>query len=193
MCRRIIYQKAWANPSGIEFAFSRINEQDKLKKEGYYMKRIILVLALALIAGYAESLIPVAIAIPGVKLGAANSVVLILLYMVGVKEAFIVNVSRVVLSGFLFGSMSSILYSLSGAVFSLFIMTLLKKTDRFSVSGVSSAGGVFHNIGQLAMAALVLESAAVWYYLPVLIISGSITGLLIGVLTGEIRKRISAI
>ena len=150
-----------------------------------------LVLALALIAGYVESLVPVAIAIPGIKLGTANSVILILLYMVGVKEAFMVNLSRVVLSGFLFGSMSSILYSLSGAIVSLFIMILLKKTDRFSISGVSMAGGVAHNIGQLMMASFVLETTAVWYYLPVLILSGSITGLLIGVLTGEIRKRIS--
>ena len=149
-----------------------------------------LVLALALMAGCVESLIPVAIAIPGIKLGGANSVILILLYMVGVKESFIVNISRVVLSGFLFGSMSSILYSLSGAILSLLIMTLLKKTDRFSISGVSMAGGVAHNIGQLTIAALVLETSAVWYYLPVLIISGSLTGLLIGFLTGEIRKRI---
>ena len=152
-----------------------------------------LVLALALIAGYAESLVPVAVAIPGIKLGAANSVILILLYTVGIKEAYIVNISRVVLSGFLFGSMSSILYSLSGAVVSLFIMTLMKKTNRFSIDGVSMAGGVFHNVGQLLMAALVLETVAVWYYLPVLIISGSITGWLVGFLTGEIRKRIAGV
>ena len=149
-----------------------------------------LVLALALIAGYVEILVPVALAIPGIKLGAANSVILILLYMVGVKETFLVNISRVVLAGFLFGSMSSVLYSLSGAVLSLFVMTLLKKTDCFSISGVSMAGGVFHNIGQLTMAAVVLETTAVWYYLPVLIVSGSVTGLLIGFLTGEIYKRI---
>ena len=108
-----------------------------------------LVLALALMAGYVESLIPVTVAIPGIKLGAANSVILILLYMVGSREAFLVNISRVVLSGFLFGSMSSILYSLSGAVLSLLIMTVLKKTDCFSISGVSMAGGAFHNIVNL--------------------------------------------
>ena len=152
-----------------------------------------LILALALIAGYIESLVPVVVAIPGIKLGAANSVILILLYMVGVKEAYFVNITRVMLAGFLFGSMSSILYSLSGAVLSMLLMTLLKKTDRFSISGVSMAGGVFHNVGQLMMAAWVLETTAVWYYLPVLIISGSITGLLIGFLTGEICKRIAYI
>ena len=149
-----------------------------------------LVLALALIAGYVEYLVPVAVAIPGIKLGTANSVILILLYMVGIREAFIVNISRVVLSGFLFGSMSSIIYSLSGAVVSLLIMICLKKTDRFSISGVSIAGGVAHNVGQLITACFVLETGAVWYYLPVLLIAGSITGALIGVLTGEIRKRI---
>ena len=138
-------------------------QDNKIKKTAFCG----LVLALALIAGYAENLVPVAVAIPGIKLGAANSVILILLYMVGVKEAFLVNISRALLSGFLFGSMSSILYSLSGAVLSLVVMTLLKKTDRFSISGVSMAGGVFHNIGQLTMAALVLETTAVWYYLPV--------------------------
>lgn len=161
-------------------------QDNKIKKTAFCG----LVLALALIAGYAENLVPVAVAIPGIKLGAANSVILILLYMVGVKEAFLVNIGRALLSGFLFGSMSSILYSLSGAVLSLVVMTLLKKTDRFSISGVSMAGGVFHNIGQLTMAALVLETTAVWYYLPVLIITGSITGFLIGSLSGEIYKRI---
>lgn len=161
-------------------------QDNKIKKTAFCG----LVLALALIAGYAENLVPVAFAIPGIKLGAANSVILILLYMVGVKEAFLVNISRALLSGFLFGSMSSILYSLSGAVLSLVVMTLLKKTDRFSISGVSMAGGVFHNIGQLTMAALVLETTAVWYYLPVLIITGSITGFLIGSLSEEIYKRI---
>ena len=161
-------------------------QDNKIKKTAFCG----LVLALALIAGYAENLVPVAVAIPGIKLGAANSVILILLYMVGVKEAFLVNISRALLSGFLFGSMSSILYSLSGAVLSLLVMTLLKKTDRFSISGVSMAGGIFHNIGQLTMAALVLETTAVWYYLPVLIITGSITGFLIGSLSGEIYKRI---
>lgn len=149
-----------------------------------------MMLALALIAGYAESLIPVTFAVPGIKLGAANSVVLLVLYAVGVREAFLVNISRVFLSGFLFGSMSSVLYSLCGAVLSLLVMAFLKKTKRFSISGVSMAGGAFHNIGQLAAAAFIVETSAVWYYLPVLLLSGVVTGFLIGVLTGEICKRI---
>ena len=148
-----------------------------------------LMLALALIASYVESLIPVPIPVPGIKLGVANSVVLILLYYTNAKTAWGISVARVVLSGFLFGSLSSILYSLSGAILSLLIMTLIKKRDCFTMTGVSVAGGVSHNIGQLIMAFLVLESGALWYYLPVLLVSGCVTGYLIGILGKEIFKR----
>lgn len=148
-----------------------------------------LMLALALIASYVESLIPVPIPVPGIKLGVANSVVLILLYYTNAKTAWGISVARVVLSGFLFGSLSSILYSLSGAILSLLVMTLIKKRDCFTMTGVSVAGGVSHNIGQLIMAFLVLESGALWYYLPVLLVSGCVTGGLIGILGKEIFKR----
>ena len=145
-----------------------------------------LMLALALIASYVESLIPIPIPIPGIKLGVANSIVLILLYMTDVKTSWLVSISRVVLVGFLFGSMSSILYSLSGAVLSLLIMIWVKKRNCFTMTGVSVTGGVSHNIGQLLMAFLVLESEAVWYYLPVLLVSGLVTGSIIGILGKEI-------
>ncbi len=148
-----------------------------------------LMLALALIASYVESLIPVPIPVPGIKLGVTNSIILILLYYTNEKMAWGISVARVVLSGFLFGSLSSILYSLSGALFSLLVMTLIKKRDCFTMTGVSVAGGVSHNIGQIIMAFLVLESKAVWYYLPVLMIAGCITGCLIGILGKEIFKR----
>ncbi len=148
-----------------------------------------LMLALALIASYVESLIPVPIPVPGIKLGVANSVVLILLYYTNTKTAWGISIARVILSGFLFGSLSSILYSLSGAVLSLLIMSLCKKRNCFTMTGVSVAGGVSHNVGQMMMAYLVLESGAVWYYLPVLMISGCITGSIIGVLGKEIFKR----
>ena len=148
-----------------------------------------LMLALALIASYVESLIPVPIPVPGIKLGVANSVVLILLYYANIKTAWGISVARVVLSGFLFGSLSSILYSLSGAVLSLLIMSFIKKRDCFTMTGVSVAGGVSHNIGQLIMAFLVLESSALWYYLPILLLSGCVTGGLIGILGKEIFNR----
>lgn len=149
-----------------------------------------LMLALALIASYVESLIPVPIPIPGIKLGVANSIVLILLYMADGKTTWAVSISRVVLVGFLFGSMSSILYSLSGAVLSLLIMIWVKKRNCFTMTGVSVTGGVSHNMGQLIMAFLVLESDAVWYYLPILMVSGVVTGSIIGILGKEIFKRI---
>lgn len=149
-----------------------------------------LMLALSLIASYAESLIPVVIPVPGVKLGAANSIMVFLLYFAGAKEAVLVNICRVFLSGFLFGNMAAILYSLSGALFSFLAMVLLKKTDRLSIAGVSMAGGVFHNIGQLITASFILKTLTVWYYLPVLLLSGTLTGSLIGILTEEIRRRI---
>ncbi len=148
-----------------------------------------LMLALALIASYVESLIPVPIPVPGIKLGVANSVVLILLYYTNAKTAWGISVGRVVLSSFLFGSLSSILFSLSGAILSLLVLTLIKKCDCFTMTGVSVAGGVSHNIGQLIMAFLVLESGALWYYLPVLLVSGCVTGGLIGILGKEIFKR----
>lgn len=147
-------------------------------------------ISLALIFSYVETLIPIHLGIPGVKLGLANLVIVITLYKMGTKEAYILSVVRVMLAGFIFGNMFSILYSMSGGLLSLSVMTLLKKTDKFSVMGVSMAGGVFHNIGQLLMAAIVLESLSITYYMPVLLISGVLTGFLIGFIANEMLKRL---
>lgn len=146
--------------------------------------------ALALIFSYVETLIPIHIGIPGVKLGLANLIVVIALYRIGVRESYVLSVLRVILAGFLFGNLFAILYSLAGGLFSLTVMAFLKKTEKFSVLGVSMTGGVFHNIGQLLMAAIVLESLSITYYLPVLLISGIVTGLLIGIVANEMLKRV---
>ena len=146
--------------------------------------------ALALIFSYVETLIPIHLGIPGVKLGLANLIIVITLYKMGTKEAYILSIVRVVLAGFIFGNMFSILYRMSGGLLSLSVMTLLKKTDKFSVMGISMAGGVFHNVGQLLMAAIVLESLSITYYLPVLLISGVLTGFLIGFIANEMLKRL---
>ena len=146
--------------------------------------------ALALIFSYVETLIPIHIGIPGVKLGLANLIVVIALYRMGVREAYVLSVVRVILAGFLFGNLFAILYSLAGGLLSLTVMVFLKKTEKFSVLGVSMAGAVFHNIGQLIMAAIVLESLSITYYLPVLMISGIVTGLLIGIVANEMLKRV---
>lgn len=149
--------------------------------------------ALALIFSYVETLIPIHIGIPGVKLGLANLIVVIALYRMGVREAYVLSVVRVILAGFLFGNLFAILYSLAGGLLSLTVMVFLKKTEKFSVLGVSMAGAVFHNIGQLIMAAIVLESLSITYYLPVLMISGIVTGLLIGIVANEMLKRVRSL
>ena len=149
--------------------------------------------ALALILSYVETLIPINFGIPGAKLGLANLIIVIVLYKTDWKEALLLSVTRIVLVGFLFGNMFSILYSLAGGILSLAVQAVLKKQGSFSVAGVSIAGGVSHNIGQLIVAMIVVETYQVGYYLPVLLIAGVLTGLLIGVISGEVLKRIRQI
>jgi heptaprenyl diphosphate synthase len=146
--------------------------------------------ALALIFSYVESLIPIHFGIPGVKLGLANLIIVIALYKMSINEVYILSVIRIVLAGFMFGNLFAILYSLAGGMLSLTIMCILKKIDKFSAYGVSMAGGVFHNVGQLLMAAIVLESVSIGYYFPVLLISGLATGFVIGVIANEMIKRL---
>ena len=146
--------------------------------------------ALALIFSYVESLIPFHIGIPGVKLGLANLITVIALYKMDFPSALFIGVTRVILAGLIFGNLFSIIYGLAGAVLSLLVMYLLKRTDQFSMIGVSIAGGVFHNIGQLLVAMAVVETFNVVYYLPVLLIAGLITGLIIGIVAGEMYKRL---
>ena len=145
--------------------------------------------ALALIFSYVETLIPFQIGIPGVKLGLANLIVVVALYKMGGKDAMLLSVTRIVLSASLF----SILYSLAGGLLSLAVMVILKKRGSFSVFGVSMAGGVFHNVGQLIVAMLVVETFSVAYYVPVLLIAGVITGFIIGVVANEMLKRLGSI
>ena len=146
--------------------------------------------ALALIFSYVELLIPINFGIPGAKLGLANLVIIIVLYQTDWKEALLLSVVRIVLAGFLFGNLFGILYSLAGGILSLAVMALLKRSGAFSIIGVSMAGGVSHNVGQLIMAMLVVETYAVGYYLPVLLIAGLITGTLIGIAGREMLKRL---
>lgn len=149
--------------------------------------------ALALIFSYVETLIPVSFGIPGVKLGLANLIIVTALYKMRLRDVYVLSVTRVVLSGLIFGNYISILYSLSGGLLSLFVMSALKKRDSFSVMGVSVAGGVFHNIGQLLIAMLIVETFSVSYYIPVLLAAGTATGLVIGILAGQILKRLKNI
>lgn len=147
--------------------------------------------ALALIFSYVETLIPISFGVPGVKIGLANLVVVIALYKIALKKAYLLSVVRVLLAGFLFGNYFSIIYSLAGALLSLTVMAVLKKAGGFSIIGVSIAGGVFHNIGQLFVAMLVVETFRVAYYVPVLLIAGLLTGCVIGILSQEMLRRLT--
>ena len=149
-----------------------------------------LLTALGLIIGYIEFLIPIPLGIPGVKPGFANIVIVWALYSLGPWEALMINGMRIFLSGFLFGNFSMILYSLAGAAVSFLCMCLAKKSGLFSMTGVSMIGGVMHNVGQLLVAMAVLETVSLVYYGPVLLTAEVITGFLIGIVTGEVKKRI---
>ena len=147
--------------------------------------------ALAMIFGYVEALIPFNFGIPGVKLGLANLVIVVALYMLPAHQVFFIQITRIVLVSFLFGNLSMMLYSLAGGLLSFLVMSLLKKAGGFSVMGVSIAGGVTHNIGQLIVAMLVVKNMKIAYYASVLMIAGLITGGLIGMLAQRIQLHIN--
>ena len=149
-----------------------------------------LLTALALIASYIELLIPIPIGIPGIKLGLANLIIVWALYTMKPGEALAINGMRILLVGFMFGNLSMILYSLAGAALSFLCMYLAMKTKSFSEIGISMIGGVMHNVGQLIVAMLVLETVSLAYYGPVLLIAGLLTGFLIGIITRETLQRI---
>ena len=142
-----------------------------------------MLVALAMIFSYVESLIPINFGVPGMKLGVANLVTVTGLYFLEIPA---VSVLRVLLTGFLFGNGMSIIYSLAGAVVSLLAMVLVKKMDGISIVGVSITGGVFHNIGQILVAMAVVENLKLIYYLPVLLVAGTVTGFVIGIVAGKI-------
>ena len=150
--------------------------------------------SLALIFSYIEAILPAAPGIPGIKLGIANLVVIIAMYRLDSRYALTINLIRIFLAGFMFSGLYGAIYSLCGCILSFAVMCLLKKSDAFSVVGVSMGGGVAHNIGQLSIAAILVSSPQIFYYLPVLIISGTVSGILIGwlgwILLEHIPKRL---
>lgn len=145
-------------------------------------------IALAMIFSYIEVLIPFSFGIPGVKLGVANIVVVTGLYMLKPQEVLFISILRIMLIGLLFGNVMTLSYSLAGGVLSFVVMYLFKKIDSFSVIGVSAAGGVFHNLGQIIVAAFILKNEKILYYFPVLIIAGVVTGVLIGFVSDKVIK-----
>lgn len=159
------------------------------KKIAYYA----LLIALAFVLSYLESLIPINIGVPGIKLGLANLVVVTALYLMKAKDAFIISMIRILLTGLTFGGVFSLVYSFAGGILSFAVMLAAKKGGRLSAAGASVLGGSVHNIGQLAAAAIVMENAGVFYYLPVLLLSGALTGALTGIASQAVISRIEKI
>ena len=149
-----------------------------------------LLIALALVLSYLESLVPLSFAIPGIKLGLPNLVIVFALYRLRPGVAAAISLLRVALVAMLFGSVLSLAYSAAGAVCSLLLMLGLKTSGKFGCTGVSVAGAVAHNAAQVGVAAIVLETGRLMYYLPALCVSGVIAGVCIGLLAAFLTKRI---
>ena len=150
-----------------------------------------LMLAIGILAGYVERLVPPPIpSLPGIKLGLANAVILVVMYTVDAKSALLLNVARAVLTGLLFSGIWGMLYALSGVALSFTGMALLKKSGAFGLVGISVAGGALHNTGQLCLAALVMKNAALFHYLPILVASGVVAGIAVGYVAGLCVNRL---
>lgn len=154
------------------------------------LARMAMLLALAVIMGYLEALVPVAPAIPGIKIGLANFVIVLVMYLFSVRDAAAVSILRIVLVGFLLSNLSMILYSLAGAFFSLTAMALLKRNGHFSIYGISMVGGIMHNAGQLFAAGALMGFRAILWYVPFLLLAGLLAGLVIGFLVSVSYRRL---
>jgi heptaprenyl diphosphate synthase len=163
-------------------------DQDKNKTNLVAVRGLLV--AAAFVLAWLEAQVPVFFAVPGMKLGLTNLVVLMALYKLGWKDALALNFLRIVLTGFTFGNVFSMIYSLAGGMLSCLVMIFLKRSDRFHMVTVSIAGGVFHNVGQILVAMMVLGSTYVFYYLPVLWVSGLAAGALIGFLGAQVVRRL---
>ena len=149
-----------------------------------------LFISLAMILSYIESQIPPLAAVPGVKVGLPNIVMVLLLYKIGAKETVTVSIIRIFLVSLLFGNVQTMTFSIAGAVLSLLGMIFLKKTNLFSCITVSIVGGILHNVGQIIAACFWTNTAEIAYYLPVLLISGILAGAVIGIIAGILVKRL---
>ncbi len=164
---------------------------DYMKKETKKIAILGMAAAAAMILSYVESFF--SLGIPGLKIGLPNIFIVCILYLYGVWDAAAVSVVRCVLTALLFGSMMSFWYSIAGAFLSLAVMALLRRTDKFSATAVSIAGGVSHNIAQILVAIAVTGTEQIAYYLPVLILGGIAAGAVIGIASGIVVKRVRSL
>ena len=163
-------------------------------RSGKYIRQITtmgMLVALAMVLGFVETLIPINLGIPGMKLGLANIVVVIALFLFDIKTAIVVSILRIILIAMTFGNMSMMFYSIAGASLSLLSMIAISKIKSFSLISVSIVGGIMHNVGQIICAAFVVRTNGVFTYLPVLMIAGLVSGALIGIVAGLILVRLT--
>ena len=165
----------------------------KQRSKGAAAALLGMMLALALLCSYIETLIPMPLLVPGIKIGLANLLVLAALYLLGTKEALALSLARIFLSGFLFGNMFAVVYSLAGGILSFCVMLLLKQVWKYNILTVSVAGGISHNLGQLLIAAVVVENANLLYYMSILFFSGLVTGAVIGLIGREVILRLEGL
>lgn len=163
-------------------------------RSGKYIRQITtmgMLIALAMVLGFVETLIPINLGIPGMKLGLANIVVVIALFLFDIKTAVVVSILRIILIAMTFGNMSMMFYSIAGASLSLLSMIAISKIKSFSLISISIVGGIMHNVGQIICAAFVVRTNGVFTYLPVLMIAGLVSGALIGIVAGLISVRLT--
>ncbi len=164
-------------------------------KNNISVKNIVLyamLISLAVILSYLESLMPINLMIPGIKLGLANLVIIITIYLLGGRAAIFISIARIILAACTFGNMAAFIFAISGAFLSLFSMLIAIKANKFSMLGVSIIGGIMHNVGQILMAVLLLENLLIFSYLPYLMIAGIVSGAIIGILANLVLIRLKA-
>lgn len=170
-----------------------MSSQDKKSSYALRTKRLALsaiLAALAMILSYIEALIPMPVPVPGIKLGLANLIVIIAIYKLGFKYAFTINCVRILTAGLLFTGVFGVIYSFAGGIFSIVVMYLLYRTDLFSMVGISMAGGVAHNLGQIITACFIMSNIRLMGYFPVLLFAGMISGILIGIVAWLVYGRL---
>lgn len=153
-----------------------------MNKQIKYITTMAVMITLAMVFSYVDSIIVLPFGIPGIKLGIANIAIIYALYKLGIKEAIIISSLRLILSSILFGTVLTFAYSLAGAVLSLILMIILKKFAKLAIITVSIVGAVMHNTAQIIMAIILMDTSEIIYYLPVLIITGIISGVGVGIL-----------
>ena len=162
------------------------NRSEKIQK----LTLLGLCAAVALLLSYVEALIPPLFsAVPGIKIGLPNLAIIFVLYRYGVRDAALVSATRLIVVAMLFGTVTTFIYSLAGAILSLAVMAILKKINFLSTIGVSVAGGVSHNIGQIIVAMILLSTAEIGYYMIVLAFTGTVAGIFIGLAGAFLLKR----